>query len=619
VQRFNVTNCSSMLHSGNNTVTLNFIEGITNASVSGGLLGIKYITNDFGTVSTSGQERIYLPDIDGVINLYDGFMVPGTLQSMNVYLHYWVANNVTLPIFFDIGNTQVYQSNSTGEITPPIISDGFLSGRLNNYANMSNTTVPIRLGFYSGNMTNSTGNITDVFILTSRAGPMNDTDIWNGTVFEQRMKVAQRLDNLSVDIILNTSGNRVGLGSYYASGSTDQSLTNNTANLKNIINNYKVQNPKEAERGICKPLEEAANELDNYPARKHVIMMMTDGNFTKNNCEAADIKKLICEDYAPLRNIIFYNIGFGPETINNPVIFDLLNSTANCSGGQFAIAENYSALENIYRNFATQISQSSIVYTFQRATSVRDAASHLYNDSYIEISYEPSFSAAQQNQIPITFQTPQFNNCTPTINIPEGVTVTEAHIVSYSGDYWTKRLSVNGTVVYNLSIYGVNYTNLGDPFQLLVPPYLLTTGDHLFSIALGANSSIDFPCSMSDSLIYTGLVSAATNRTPVLPNPLSSSGCFWHVESESGGFQDLKVPLDYSGSSKCNYTNANISYNDKDAYDVAAFNLLMQLDPDKDGRVSVNFQEEDLEISVTLVTDVPYLWGPTLVKVNAWQ
>jgi len=644
VQRFNVTNCSSMLHSGNNTVTLNFIEGITNASVSGGLLGIKYITNDFGTVSTSGQERIYLPDIDGVINLYDGFMVPGNLQTMDLYLHYWVASNVSIPLFLDIGNTNVLVLNNTGEHANSS-SNAYLDARLD-YIAMSNTTVPIRLGFYEGNTTNSTGNQTDVFLITSNQGSMDELpyDIVNtSSTNMSRLAAAIIVDNLFVDIVLNASGNRVGLVAYGQAGSSPPAVeelsTNNSINgpLHSEINGYTTKSASTAQRDLCAAILLAKNRLNSQSGRKRAIVFMTDGDLKKPSgntklCDGtnsdiraeiwADTVSQACDPAKNPYNITFYAVGFGRDVMNDPAIRGNLTKMANCTGGKFANSTNTSELTEIYREFATELAASSIIYTFQRATSANNVESHLYNDSFIEFTFEPKIPAIQQSQIPITFQTPQFNNCTPTVNIPEGVTVIDSHIISYSSDYWTKRLSINGIVVYNLSIYGVNYTSLGDPFQLLVPPHLLTAGDHLFSIALGANSSNEVSCSMNDSLIYIGLVSAATNRTIVLP---SSNGSLWLVESEDVEFQSLAVPAGYTGTKQCNYTNASIycydTYctNTTDAYDFAAYQLLTQLDPDKDGRVSVNFQEEDLEISVTLITDVPYLWGPTLIKVNAWQ
>jgi len=647
VQRFNVTNCSSLLQPGNNTVTLNFTESITNASISGGLLGVRYVTNEFGTAEASGMRRTYLPDIDGVINLYDGFMVPGNLISMNVYLHYWAADNVTLPIFMDIGNTEIYHSNSTGEITKSILDVSLNDPILAlNYTAISNTTVPIRLGFFSGNMSNSTGNVSDIILLTSQHGSMKTEDIAvTSSTYISRIAQVKIVDNMSIGIILNASGNRVGLTSFGTGASVklDSPLSTVAATLYGEVDKYKSVSSPTANRDLCSAMEVAKIELEGKCVsndRKCAVILMTDGDLLRTDekktktCSVGDTydREVVWRDAVNEAcnfsnksgingnqyNITFYTIAFGPEAANDPAIIGNLSLMANCTGGKFRLGNNASEIADIYREFATELAASSIVYTFQRATSATSVESRLYGDSYIDISYEPPTPAIQQSQIPITFQTEHFGTCTPTVNIPEGVTVIDAHIVSYSGDYWTKRLTVDGTVVYNLSIYGSNYLNLGDPFQVLMPPHLLTAGNHLFSIALGANSSHTASCSISanDSLIYTGLVSAATNRTIVLP---SHDGCLWLVESEDVEFQSLAVPAGYTGAKQCNYTNASISYDSEDAYDVATVNLLMQLDPDKDGRVSVNFQEEDLEISVTLVTDVPYLWGPTLVKVNAWQ
>lgn len=646
VQRFNVTSCSSNLTAGNNTVTLDFTEGLINASVSGGLLGIRYMTEEFGTMESSGVKRIYLPDIDGVINLYDGFMVPGTLQIMDIYLHYWVDDNVTLPIFIDIGNTSVYQENSTGEKTI-FRDDATLRSFGLNYNNMSNTTVPLRIGFYSGNLTNSTGNVTDVFLITSNQGSMDKLpyDIINtSSTNMSRIAAAKIVDHLFVDIVLNATGNRVGLVAYGQAGasapaveelSTDGSIS---GPLHTEINEYKIHSDDQAQRDLCAAILQAKIRLNSQTGRKLAIVFMTDGDIQKplpaqtSLCDGskskdratiwADTVSQACDPAKNPKNITFYAVGFGRTVMNDPAIRGNLSKMAECTGGKFANSTNTSELEDIYSEFATELAASSIVYTFQRATSVKDAASRLYGDSYIDISYEPPSPAAQQNQIPITFQTDQFNNCTPTRNIPEGLTITEAHIVSYSGDYWTKYLSVDGNPpVYDLSLYGANFTNLGDPFQLLVPPHLLTSGDHTFSIKLGANSTSDILFCSNDSLIYTGLVDASTNRSTVLQN---ASGCNWTVESEDNQFQDLSVPVDYNGTKKCTYNSTNFTlesgaYYPDDAYDVAAYNLLSQLDLDSDGRVSVNFAEEDLEILITLVSNVPYLWGPSIIRANVWQ
>ncbi|HJX05111.1 MAG TPA: vWA domain-containing protein, partial [Candidatus Nanoarchaeia archaeon] len=447
-------------------------------------------------------------------------------------------------------------------------------------------------------------------------------------------------------------GNRVGLVSFGTGASVDldSGLTTNSALLHSEINAY-APHPADAQRYLCGAMETAKNQLivNSNNSRKRAIVLMTDGDLKKTTGNTAtcafgqtsdrsiiwkDVVHQACNftDYSHGNpyNITFYTVAFGPEAANDPAIIGNLSLVANCTGGKFAFGTNVSALDEIYAGFAAELAASSIIYTFQRATSATSVESRLYGDSYIEVSYVPPTPAVQQSQIPITFQTPQFGNCNPIITIPDGMTVIDARIASYSGDYWTKGLIVDGNVIYNLSFYADDYMNLGDPFQVLVPPHLLTSGEHAFSIALGANSSHTAPCSLSanDSLIYTGLIVAATNRTIVLP---SSNGCTWTVESEDEEFQSLNVPDGYDGENKCNYTNASRSYTNAagtynldyeiadDAYVMAAFQLLKQLDPDRNGRVSINFAEEDLEISVTLITNVPYLWGPALVKASVWQ
>ena len=43
------------------------------------------------------------------------------------------------------------------------------------------------------------------------------------------------------------------------------------------------------------------------------------------------------------------------------------------------------------------------------------------------------------------------------------------------------------------------------------------------------------------------------------------------------------------------------------------------IDYDNDGRIFLNFEQEDLTIGSRVVHDVPYLWGPTIAEVRVWQ
>ncbi|MBD3208891.1 hypothetical protein GF367_00545, partial [Candidatus Woesearchaeota archaeon] len=125
-------------------------------------------------------------------------------------------------------------------------------------------------------------------------------------------------------------------------------------------------------------------------------------------------------------------------------------------------------------------------------------------------------------------------------------------------------------------------------------------------------------CSDNNTLIYTGFINSSTSRSTVVEEAV---GCSWTVEFEDGTSQNFTVPDFYAGAKDCAYTNASHDPENytADAYDIAVYTLLEQLDFDDDGRVFVNLVAEDLEIIVSLVSDVPYLWGPAIMGVELWQ
>ena len=634
VQSFDLTACSGDLVSGNNTVTLTFPAGVTNASVSGGLVKVAYETATLQEGVSETVKTTWLPGIDGVINLYDGFSTPGTLTNLTLHLHYWVTGNATLPIYLDIGNTTVFTFNETGEHTYTF-TDALLDAMFD-YDSLSNTTVPLRLGFYDGNASEVSGNLSDVFLLTSRHNSMSENDIVVDAVTNRtRIAQAKIVDALSVGIILNATGNRVGLVSFGTGASVDldSSLTIDDAALYAEIDGY-APHPTDAQRYLCGAMETAKAQLiaTSSSSRKRVVMLMTDGDLLKESgntarCDGSptnnralvwkDAVDQACEFSDPVhgnpQNITFYTIAFGPVAANDPAIVANLTRMAECTGGKFALGTNSSDLEEIYRQFAAELAASSVTYTFQRATSATNVESILYGDSYVRATFVPVTPPMGQYQIPVTLQTSQFGSCAPSVTIPGGLLVTSAQFVSYSGDYWTKRLSVDGAIVYNLSVYSSTYAGLGDPYLILVPADLLAPGTHTFNIAIGANATHEAGCSFNDSLIYTALVNGSTTRMPVLP---VADGCAWSIEFDDGTWLNVTIPSDYAGNKSCVYSNAVVSYDSSDAYDAAVHALLERLDLDDDNRVFINLAAADLEIIVTLVEQVPYLWGPSLFSLE---
>jgi hypothetical protein len=46
------------------------------------------------------------------------------------------------------------------------------------------------------------------------------------------------------------------------------------------------------------------------------------------------------------------------------------------------------------------------------------------------------------------------------------------------------------------------------------------------------------------------------------------------------------------------------------------YKLLTQLDPEKQGSIIVDLQASDLEITLTTIGSIPYLWGPSITTVE---
>ena len=224
-------------------------------------------------------------------------------------------------------------------------------------------------------------------------------------------------------------------------------------------------------------------------------------------------------------------------------------------------------------------------------------------------------------------QTDQFGSCTPDITIHPGIRVADAKVVSYSDFHWTDEvvldsaLFVNATTVFNLSFFSSDYVRLGDPYEIQIPAYLLTNGTYNLTISTG-DSPINYTgCSLNNSMIYTALVPSATARSGVVEK---TEGCEWTLQFEDDTNSTKPIPEDYNGSKKCSYTETNYTladgaYDPNDAYDVAVYSLLRALDFDDNGKIFVNLDAADIEIVITTVSSVPYLWGPSLVRVRVWQ
>ncbi|MFH8080705.1 MAG: vWA domain-containing protein, partial [Candidatus Aenigmatarchaeota archaeon] len=283
-QTFNSNYCKN-IKPGKNEFQINF-SSKKNAFVGGGFLKITFNTSQLSNQTNSSTYNF--PGIKGIINIYSSFDVPGNLRDMEISLKY--KTNYT--VFLNVGNKTVWRSNAT-EVNQKI-SNSTLSNILSFYE-LSNKTVPIRFG--TEMFTEQIGGKADVILITDVSGSMNwrlnsNTNGVNkdcSRVNESdtnRISLAKCLDKEFVEIVLNVSGNRVGLVAYsgipnYIPTANSQmiisyhNLSNNSTSLINQINSY---TPSGA-TGICGALRMATNLLLNQSnsSRSRFIVLMTDG------------------------------------------------------------------------------------------------------------------------------------------------------------------------------------------------------------------------------------------------------------------------------------------------------------------------------------------------------
>ncbi len=292
-----------------------------------------------------------------------------------------------------------------------------------------------------------------------------------------------------------------------------------------------------------------------------------------------------------------------------------LQSAAACGSGLYTASANTSALADFYRNVVINILDStlrsqSVVVTgsFQPST--------LFPDSSITIVHNGTPAALLANEVGITTQSGALGSCTPTVIVPPSTRVLGARVTSYSADHWTDFVSANGVTAFDLGAYQTPYIALGDPYIVQLARGSIVPGANTLNLRTGDSPTNSTGCSVNNTLITDLAIPINPTYTPVLERAI---GCFWTVEQDSGGTQSISVPRNYVGAKTCSYTNASISYDALDAYDVATANLLSALDYDSDGRIFISLADEDVEIIVNTVSNVPYLWGPSLIEVRVWQ
>lgn len=599
----------------------------TPLSLAGGYLRMVYNESS----SLSSEQYHPLPGIEGIINLYDSFYVPGELASMELFLHY----NSTQEVFFTIGNTTIYQGNSSGNGVMLTFDDSVLSPLLD-YDSLSMSTIPYRFGLenvsYYANITLD----ADVFSVTDLSGSMGyQCSVtspaycggwewgclnWCGGSWssDPPIDVAKDANDFFIESVLNASdnqtwGNRVGLVGYESSVSASDyhALSNNTTSLKNEVASW-------SEGGstcICCGINYAVDRLqeDSSPSAFRSLVVMSDGEATATCVEQGtgdpkdDAIQAACDAYND-EGIIVYAIGFGAGADEST-----LQSIASCGQGGYFYGDT-TELIDIYRQVAEDIIEAAYV---EQTVISEDIYSVLYPDSYLFLNYTSSIPFG----LAFSLESDDFGGDSETsFSIPNDTLLYEANLVSYSGSQWTSlvQASPNGSgswsTLFNLSSFGFDYTSLGDPFLVHLP----LNDSFSFDVAVrsynGLSSSNATPGSSSNKVVYT-LVRNLTSFSPIVS---SAEGCIWTIHFEDATNVTMFLPSDYVGGALCEYSSSSISYNPNDAIQAATAELLMDLDLDDDGLVDVLFSEQDLSLSSVEVAGIPFTWE-TEVQIRLWR
>ncbi len=659
--------CNASLQNNQNTIDLEFNSALNESAISGGFLKITYTTDELKEEDTQGFLRYDFPGIEGFINLYDSFSVQGQISS------YFA--NITLyneyDTFLTIANETVLYIPGRNETQTVVFSANNLS--------LLPTQIPLRLG--TTNLSNITvitdGVATNSFLVTDVSGSMDDcgsyteedqmycqyqygNSFWNyyqsvacpytgscnanecgvsawwindyknhftynittTECSQTLMEIAQVADKLFVETVLgNSSLNEIGLVDFSSNANSPSPLTNVQGTLNSEIDTYSPGGGTCTCCGInrAKDLLLASDDDEKF------MVVLSDGeptmycngfsDYTGSNGDGAESRQDAIDSgqHACANNITVYTIGFGESM--SATGQSIMQQTA-CNSSLYYDATNVDDLAQIYEDIANDILLVAN-YTSQTIDiSGNFSEATLSPESYIDIEFTPLVEEDTTGKLSVVFETEQFNSCDATISIPEGLTVTDAVVTSFSSNQWTKSLLVNGISVFNLTSYASNYPTLGDPFLVQVPAVLLNEGqDNTFSLEIGDSPTNSTACSANNTLIYTALIDSVTPRSSTYEN---FQGCSWSIESENDRLFAFSVPSDYTGGLNCSYTSSAINYKSNDAYDVATYQLLEQLDPDENGKIIVDLAETDLEITITIVSGVPYLWGPSVVSVESW-
>lgn len=653
-----------------NIVKLVFSSDINDSYISGGYIKATYTTDVLKEGKSNNSVKYEFPGVEGLINVYDSISAQGVIDSWKLNISFYNEYDT----FMTLGNETVFYATGMNESRNLVIQE--------NDPSLPPSQIPLKVGVtnLSNVSTVLEGSPADTFLITDVSGSMDTCGVYeeeNVTYcsYEYRqcwgwwcnwyysecpyegecvgnpcggtsntrnhnsfvnteevctatfMDVAKDADKVFVNEVLGESlQHRIGLASFSTNGNLDHELSNVNESLRSTINSYS------AGGGTCTccGLNRARDEILSSDKERFLVILSDGeptyycddlhdytGSGTGGSVDQVDKDAAFdAANEACANNITVYSIGFGDGISEDG--HDVLEQLA-CNESLYYSTTDMDELADIFRNISNEILLQANFSSQTIEVEGDFADSFLNESSYLEVFYDSFEDASDVGKIDLSFESDPFG-CNGSIYIPENFEITDAKIASFSGNDWTRSVNISNsevdTLVYDLDLFGSDYPLLGDPFQIQIPSVLLAPGEYNnLSIVVGDSPMNTSTCMPHNTLIYSGFLNSSTPRTDSLE---FADGCSWVVETSSGSFLDLDIPNDYSGPNKCYYNSSGSVYNKNDAYDVAMEHLLSQLDPDGEGKIIVDLDESDLEIQLTIVGSIPYMWGPSIVKLEVW-
>ena len=679
IDSWSLEECKDLLEPEINKFGIEFQGDIEDSYASGGLVRVDYRTDELQEETAFGEDTYDFPSIHGISNLFDSFYIPGTLEEMNIHLNYETNDSAYISVgerIIDINDEdgeleegvegEVYE-NDIREYNVTLSNEFLINEENLDYGRLSDNTVPLRFASYDTTEEVIESGDADVVIISDYSrSMMRAIDNWGmgnrrsecedalDDSETRRTDLATCLNKEFADNILNFTGNR--LWPVYMHDDEIE-YYDNPEDLEAIKGYMDGFSNGQGRSCVACAVNQAYDLLDEYSneSREQFIVVMTDGvpthcadgscssnsaeygtqqcqgicnqagncpsNQREDQCQecidnpgAADNLYHSSERVVEDLNADIFTIGFGPFENECSFAGEVLGEVADIGNGTYQHSQDNVELQEIYENVSqeilTRIEQENQTVSVQEG----EVKSNLLEYSHIEFQYQPLSEEPSPGKISVTMEE-SLPLCNNTVEIPGGLDIIDAKVASYSGPHWSDLVVVNEETAFNMSDYLVPYYRLGDPFEIQVPVDMLEEGENQIFVETGDSPENRTGCSEDDRFIYTALIPSATTRTDVKEE---TKGCQWTVDFEDGDQQDINVPTDYDGSNTCTYQPDNINFNENDTYDVAMYDLLSQLDTNNNGNVLININELDLEVTTTVLEEIPYLWGPALLRLEVW-